>query len=412
MACMFLAYRLLLQIAGLELMGLWSLLLAAATIGKLADATGAGGLARFVAKSRAEGRDAGIYIHTVLMSTIILYSVVGVFAYLISIPFIERFVVPSLMIEARTLVPYAIVSGLLAGPVSATIASGLDGVHRADLRSVLVMVSYLVFAACVYIALPHFGIMAWVGALLLQQTVVIVGGWLLLARHISGLGMFPWRLSKTVLVETISYGLKLQLNALANLLSEPLAKFMLAHYGGLSAVALYELAMRFVTAFRGLIVQAVTPLIPEFAISFSDAKRFGQLLRRSLKLVALSTGLMFVTIVALSPMYSQFMLGAGQSDLIFFTIALAAGSALNTLSVPYYLAGIGCNVMRWNVASQIIMAACVLVLGGLFGEWFAATGVISGIVAGLVLGSIVVVVGNSRALRSSGRDNTTFRATG
>lgn len=397
MFSMFWAYRVLMHEVGLELMGLWSILFAGASFARLADVTGAGGLARFVAEAKSRNQDAGIYVHTVTVATIALFAVLSAVAYALWDPLIAAFADRRWHAEAHALAPLVIASSLFCAPLAAMLTSGVDGLHRADLRALLVIASYLVFLAIVLIAVPRFGIWAWGAALIVQQVLTIVGAWLVLRRHLPGLGVLPYRWSTPIFRTTLAFGLKLQINSLANLFSEPLAKLMLGRFGGLEAVALYELAMRLVTSGRGLIVQAAQPLLPEFAAVPPGSPRFGEILQRASRMVMMASFAVLFAVVGAAPLFSIVMMGSFHLDLMVMIVALALGGAINSLAVPYYFAGMGSNVMQWNIGSQFLMAASIITLGGLFGPLYGASGVIGAIVAGLIGGGIMVRLGNSRA---------------
>lgn len=396
---MFLAYRVFLREVGLERMGLWSLLLASASAARLADVTGAGGLSRFVAQAREDGRDAAIYVHTLTLATLALYTMLSILLYAFAEPLLRLLVEPDSFEEARTLVPLAVVTGLILNPIGSMLTSGIDGTRRADQRAILVSFSYVVFLAVVLATVPVFGIWAWGWALVCQQIVVIVGAWVILRHHIEGMWFFPYRWSNSVLGETVKYGLKLQANASAGMLSDPLAKYFLSRFGGLEAVGLYDLAARLVLAFRGVIVQMAMPIVPEFAALHRDHEKITELLRKARGVVARSAIVYVVGILLSAPLYSLFMFGELKMDLILIVAVLALGYGINTMAIPHYFAGVGLNKMRWNVGSQFLMAASIVLLSIWLGPRFATAGVISAVFFGLVGGAIMIMIGNSYALR-------------
>lgn len=398
-AVMFIAYRAFLHEVGIERLGLWSLLLAGTSIARLADMTGGGGLSRFVAQAREDDRDAAIYVHTLTLATLALYSIISLLFFSFARPLLSILVDPRYFAEANELMPLALVAGLILSPIAAILSSAVDGTRRADHRAIIITLSYLVFLGVALSTITKIGIWAWGAALACQQLVMIAGAWIVLRRHISGLGILPYRWSNSVLLETVGYGLKLQANSLAGLLSDPLAKYFLSRYGGLEAVGLYELATRLVLGLRGVIVQMVVPLVPEFARLHNNHKKILDLLRRANKTVIRSAAVYLSGMLLVAPLYSLLMLDQLRMDLILIIGILALGYAINTIAAPYYFAGVGLNILRWNVGSQFLMAACIVTLSIFLGPLFGIAGAIFAVFFGLVCGAIMVVIGNTHALR-------------
>jgi len=395
---MFWAYRVLLKAADVERLGLWSLLMAGVSFARIVDVTGAGGLARFVAETRSQGRDAVTFVHTVTVTMLVLYAVLGSLAYLASDLMIVKLVEPRWVDEARELIPLAIVTGLFATPLASTLNSGIDGLQRADLRAILGIASYPLFMAIVLAGVPRFGLWAWAAALLVQQVFLIFGAWVILARYLPEMGLIPRRCSRDALTATLSYGLKMQANGVAAMLSDPLAKVMLSRFGGLDSVAIYELAARLVIGIRGLLFQMALPLVPEFASSICDRGRIEALLGRAARLAVIAAAGVLLANLLAAPLFSIVMLGEIRLDLIAMVAALALGYAVNVVSMPYYFAGVGCNAMRWNIGSQIVLATSVLLVGGLLGPILATKGIVIAVVIGLIGGTLMVIVGNKREL--------------
>lgn len=400
MACMFWAYRILLHEAGAERMGLWTLLFSSISIARLADVTGSGGLARFVAEARGCNRDATTYIHTLTLATIALYFSLSLIIYFLSDELIKFMVEPQWRKEALAVMPLAIVAGLFSSPVAALLASGIDGLQRADLRALLVMASYVIFLILVNKMVPQYGIWGWGVALVVQQILTIVGSWVILSIYLPRLGFAPYRWSFRTFRETLAFGLKLQVSGVASHLSEPLAKIIMGKVAGLEAVALYELSAKLVTGLRGILVQMAMPLIPEFAVSKGSAQTIESLLRKSTRVMTrASIGLLIVLILA-APIFSSFMLSAVNTDLLVMIAILGVGWTANALAVPHYFAGIGCNFMRWNIGSHFAIAASVVIVGGLLGPIFGAIAVVIAITIGLIGGAFMVRLGNGRALNT------------
>jgi hypothetical protein len=75
--------------------------------------------------------------------------------------------------------------------------------------------------------------------------------------------------------------------------------------------------------------------------------------------------------------------------------ALTLGWSINLLCLGFYMAAQGIGVLRWNFASHVVLALCVVVGVFVLVPQFGADGLIGAIVAGLVLSAITILLGNN-----------------
>jgi hypothetical protein len=231
----FLIYRLVLLHAGLERFGVWSLLMAAAAVARLADVSGGGALARFVAAAARDpdphaGRDT---VHTVLATGLALNAGLGALLWLAAPLLLPLFVADEHLADARALVPWAIAVNVLTALAYATI-SAIDGAQRADHRALVVMTAALGFLGASWVLVPRYGILGFAVAQTLQQAATLALGWMVLRRHVPGLGWGPRRWRRDLCAETTGYALRLNGVGMMALLFEPLFAFNHAGAPGLA----------------------------------------------------------------------------------------------------------------------------------------------------------------------------------
>jgi O-antigen/teichoic acid export membrane protein len=400
MFCLFGAYRILTDKVGVEGVGLWSLLVAGSLVARLADVSGSGGLARFVAVERAKtgGGEAVTFIHTVTLTTLIFNALAGGVFWLASGWLVTRFVEPAMVGEARRMIPWAVLSVVVATPVATTLCSAIDGTQRADQRAVLLSVSSVVFLLMTWRLVPQFGGVGFAVAQLLQQVFVIAGAWWLVRRQVPGVGLMPYRWRTSIFKETVGFGAMLQATALASLLTEPTAKLMLNHWGGLALVGYYEFALRLLLQLRGLLVAAVQPIMAAVAGLGDDRVQLANLLEKATRLSIFAGVGLTLGAVLVSPLYSYLMLGHVRAELVTVVGALAFAFGVNAISVPFYFAAMGRGVMRWNLITQAQAAATILIFGSVFGIMFGGPGVIASLALAIVIASGVTLLGNAWAL--------------
>jgi O-antigen/teichoic acid export membrane protein len=395
--CLLLAYRILTVEAGLETVGLWSLLMAGTLVARAADVSGVGALARFLAQtdSRHPPRD---IVHTVLLTSLAINSVVAVFVVAAFGLLIHQFIAPRLHDEAVRMAPLALVTAGFLTPLAIGVCAALDGLQRADLRAALLTVSSLVFLFLAWVLTPTMGGVGFGLALLSQQALVAVAGWGLLARRIPGLDWGPFRWSRPVFRDTVGFGVRLQLLGLALMLTEPVAKAMLGVSANLSFVAYYEFALRVLNQLRAPFVGAAQPLIPVFAAQSNNDEARRDLFGKAVRACAIGAGLFAAAVLIISAPFSLFMLGELRPEFLMLVWILGVGFAFNLLAVPHYVAAIGAGVTRWNLFGQIAASASLVVFGGGLAYYFGGVGVVVALSLGVTVGAVVQIIGNSRQL--------------
>lgn len=398
--CVFLVYRLVVAHAGLEQLGVWSLLLAGSALVRIGDVSGAGALARFVAmRSRdGEAQSARDTVHTVMLSSFGLNVAIGFVLWMVAPLALPLFVASQYLAEADALMPY-VVSSMVLGALAVAVTSGIDGTRRTDQRAMVVVSAAFVFLAASWVLVPRYGVIGFGAAQVLQQVAMLTIGWLVLRRHIVGLGWLPHSWRRDVFAETTGYALRLNAIGVIGLLFEPLAKFAFNHAGGPGLVAVYELASRLVVQVRGLVIAAAMPLIPAFAArSGPDDIEFQRLLVQATRAAAVAAIGGALAALAGAPIMSLIVLDRLSPEVLIMNAALTAGWAMNIVAIPLYFAAQAHGVLRWNFASHALIAASVLV--GVFAliPLLGPAGLVSAIVAGLILSMFTVLFGNALAL--------------
>ena len=237
----FILYRFLLNTIGVKQLGIWSLILATTSIAQIANFGLSGSVVKFVAKylARNEAENVSDVIQTAVIS---LGSFVGL-ALLISYPLIKKvlaMVVPGDSLPlAVSILPYALVS-LWLMMIFSVFQAGLDGYQRIDLRAMILMVSAALNLVLCFILAPTYGLMGVAYARVIQMSVTLLAGWVLLKRYIR-LPVLPYMWNRALFGEIVKYGIKYQTISVASLFYDPITKALLSKFGSLSMVGYYEM---------------------------------------------------------------------------------------------------------------------------------------------------------------------------
>lgn len=391
-------YRYLLDRLGAEQVGLWSIVLAMATVSRISEFGFAGGATKFVASARAledEKRVAGV-IQTALLSVAFLLGVVLLLFYPL-VKWTVLYVTPEHAHgQAVTLIPYALAAVWMGG-IAAVCRSSLDGVHRADLRSLLSMSSSALYMGLVFLLVPGYGLVGVGLAQLAQAIALALAAWVVLRMQAPGLPWAPVAWRWQLFLEMFRYSFKFQLITMLSMLFEPLTKALISKFGGLSTTAYYEMASRMVLQFRALVIAVNQVCVPRIA-----AQKEVESDRLSGTYQSMFAWTLFVSL----PMYAWLacsvsligILWIGQRVELFNTFAylLIVAYSVNTQAAPAYFMNIGEGHLQWNVWSHAIQALLTAVMGWLLGSSFGALGVVVGASGALIVASLVIIISYHR----------------
>ena len=387
----FILYRFLLNTIGVKQLGIWSLILATTSVAQIANFGFSGSVVKFVAKylARNENENVSAVIQTAVIS---LGSFVGL-VLLISYPLIKKILSLVVPVEslplAVSILPYALIS-LWLMMIFSVFQAGLDGYQRIDLRAMILMVSAALNLVLCFILAPTYGLMGVAYARVIQMSVTLLAGWVLLKRYIR-LPVLPYMWNRALFGEIVKYGIKYQTISVTTLFYDPVTKALLSKFGSLSMVGYYEMANRMVQQFRGLIVSANQVLFPAIAdLKEREPEKIRSIYRTSYQLLFYLALPLYSLIILSLPLISRFWIGHYEGVFVLFSIMLTVGWLLNTLNAPSYFAYLGIGELRWNVVSHIAIAILNLVSGFLLGLYFGGTGVVIAWVTSLTLGSSII----------------------
>ena len=392
-ATLFLLYRYLLSTLGADALGVWSLVAAAASLAAVSSLGLTGGTVRFVSKYLAVGdrAKAGSAAETATISigatmavaTLLFWPLASwVVALLVPIRWLE---------EAQELVPFTLAALWLASTAGAVLA-GLDGCHRITTRSVVTMATQPLLLVLTVWWVPSLGLKGVATAQLVQYGVWLVLGWILLRRQLPTMSRVPHRWSLAMFQEMWRYGLNFQAISIMTMLLDPLAKALLSSFGGLSAVAYFEMANRMVSQARLLIASANQVLVPYYSkVAETSRERLRGVYEQNLQLTVLLSTLVFGSLVPLLPLVSELWIGRLQPQFLFFSVVLLLGWLANAVATPAYFANLGGGWISRNLYAHLAQSGSMAVLGVMGGAVAGARGVAFAYMLALFVGSGVLL---------------------
>lgn len=385
---LFILYRYLYDMLGIEQIGIWSMVLATTSISLIGDFGLSAGVVRYVAEAlgRGDARRAAHVVQTVVLTLSLFMGVLLVVGYPLFDFALGYFLPANSVPVALSILPYALVS-LWVSVVAGVFSGGLDGCIRMDLRSLLAGLSNVGYLALTVLLVPGYGLVGVAIAQLLQSIGLMILLWWMLRRQLTELPLIPlyWRFS--LLKEMLGYGVNVQIIGFISMLFDPLVKALMSKFGGLEALGYYQMANKLILQVRSIIVEASRVMVPAVAtLQMHEADKKTQFFMTSYRLMfyvaVLFYGLLGICISAIS------MLWIGHYQVIFiqFALILNVGWFINTLTVASYFSNLGSGKLRANMISQVIIGVCSSILGIALGSSYGGLGVVVGTCVGLISG--------------------------
>lgn len=402
-AILFLLYRFLVKSLGIEALGIWSLVFALTTVGKVADLGISGGVTRFVARALAQGEEgrAVAHVETAVLTVAVIFLLLGVLLYPLFFLFLG-WLTPTHHAEAVRLLPYALLA-LWIGNVGAVFQAALDGAHQMGRRSLFGMGATMLFFAGALFWVPRAGLLGLAYAQLLQGTVLgIVSRWYL-KKELPSLLRLPRRWERSAFREMVGYGSKLQVMGICSMLFDPTTKLLLSRLGDVAAVGYYEMASRMVQQVRGLVVSGSQALVPAVSdLSEREPSRAVAFYTESYRIIFFITVPLMSGLVASTMQISVLWLGADNAVFCISAVLLTVGWAVNSLSGAAFFFGLGSGMLRWNLIGALSMALLNLIGGIAAGVLFGQLGVVVAAAVALCVGGLITIMGYQRDLGASG----------
>ena len=383
----FLLYRYLLSRLGVELLGVWSVVLSASSLANLANFGVADSVIRFVALYTSEG-DKNKMHQLIFTSTLFLCGLFLLIA-LIIFPFADiilKFVLPAKYLkEALVMLPYSLACLVING-INGVYASVLDGMQKHYIRTIIFSLSSLVLLIGAYLLVPQFNLQGVAFAQVIQSsfTLIICSICVVIQTKYNP---FKWHWSKQIFKQIFSYGMKFQFISLAAMLNEPITKILLGKFGGMAYVGYYEMANRLIMQVRGVIVsstQSLVPIMVNLSKSVKDVQIFYKRVFSNVMFFALTA---MCIIVLGSHLISFYWIGQIQPVFYFTIFVLAISTLINLIIGPAYFFYIAEGNLNVLIKLHLILGISNAIFAFVLGYFWGGNGVVYGWFCAILLSS-------------------------
>lgn len=390
----FVIYTILLKKLGPSQLGIWSLVLATSSVGGVASAGLSSSLVKYVSlySIDTEYKKINKLIQTGLISVVAFNSVIVIILYFVGSFFLRRSLSSSEAAQAIDLLPYSLVS-LLINTIGGIFVSVLEGLHHSFLRSVTYIVSSICFLGFAFLLISDYGLMGVAAAQIIQCTIVVLLAMIMLKKIFKKFTVFPLAWDLEVFKETFRYSLNFQAISIFSILTEPLSKFLLSRFAGLSFVGYYELASRLVTQVRAVIISANQVVVPFVSSKYSkDSNSKDESYPIILRFMFYLSAVCMLGLIVFSPLISLLWIGSFNTTFIFSMIIICIGMFVNIVSTPSYFSSMGMGFLKGILISHLSILAVNAFLGFILGRFFMGWGIVASYSLSLVIGSAITII--------------------
>lgn len=391
-AVYFFLYRFLVKTLGVELLGVWSVVMATSSIVNLANFGVSTAVTRFISLYTREGKQDRInkLIFTCAGFIFLFFGVISL-ATLLFGRYLLSFVIDKDYIErAVAVLPYSILC-LIINAVAGVYLSAIDGLQKNYIRSLIFTVGAFLFLLLTLILMKGRGLEGVVISQVYQSLFVLIAS-LVAVRVYTGYNLLKWQWSNSIFKEIFSYGFKFQVISLAALFNEPVTKMLLAKFGGLQLSGYYEMASRLLMQLRGIVVNANQSLLPVLSRRETDSSEdVNPIYKTSIIIIVIVALYIMGAPVVLNGFISLVWIGAPVAAFNQIMTLLAVSVFVNLLSTPAYFGCLAQGKLRSVILAQCLIAVINFLVGIFLGKFFGGYGVISSWLLASVVGSLFLL---------------------
>ncbi|MEO7212700.1 oligosaccharide flippase family protein [Mucilaginibacter sp.] len=388
----FFLYRILLKSLGVELLGVWSVVLSTSSLANLANFGVADSVIRFVAlyskdDDRSKMRE---LIFTASLFLLGLFLLIACVIYPFADLILKHVLPLKYLNEGLLILPYSLLC-LIINAVNGVFSSVLDGLQKNYIRSILFSLSSLLLLGATYFLVPHYGLQGVAFAQVAQSLFTLSACMVFVIIH-TAYNPLKWNWSKAIFKQIFSYGMKFQFISLANMLNEPVTKILLGKFGGMAFVGYYEMANRLLMQARGVIVNSTQSLVPIMVNLNDDVPAVQTFYKKIFSNVLFFSLASTAFIILGGRLVALLWIGNYQPVFYYTLIILACSLFVNLLITPsyfYYMAKANLNVL---IKTHLLLGLANAAISFLLGYMIGGYGVVLGWFAAVIIGSFYIML--------------------
>ncbi|GGK77536.1 hypothetical protein GCM10007941_29550 [Amphritea balenae] len=390
---LFIMYRYLLDTIGTAQLGVWAVVLASVSVGRLSELGFSGAVLKFIARDISNNNHASArkIVQTAVITVAIIFFVLVGIGYQLIINLLSWSLPESEYIIAVKILPWSIVA-LWIGIISGVLQSAIDGCQRMDLKNIILILCNLLYLFLTLYFVPYYGIEGVAIAQLIQFLVLMILNWFVLKKLMSKLPIIPLCWDRESFIKIYRYALNFQVIGISGLMFDPITKFLLAKFAGLDATAYYEMANQAVVKIRAIVVVVMQALLPEIAtIKNNDVERLKSVYKSSFNSIFVIGLPYYLAVFVFFSMLSILWIGYAESEFILYGKILAVGALVSGMCLPAYFMNLGAGDISVNAWAHVLMSLLNLMLGYVLGLYYEGIGIVYASIIALSVGNLMLL---------------------
>ena len=383
MVSTFIFYRITIQTASIEVLGLWALVGAFLAFSKLIEFGVPVALVRYIAETVAKKENVNSSVITfsiLILLGLTLFYIFGLVIYAINF---QIDLIDKIRLQTDATLFFSLLTfyclGLMLSNILGAVLDGYNLYYKRAFTGILGSIGLLLSSVAL---IPMFGLTGIAASFAIQYLIVI----LISIKYLNELPEYIWFGSLPLSGEIkkfFLYSLKFYSLSITAIGYEPLIKMLLFNFGGSLSVGIFEITFRLYSVARNFVVNGANTLLAKFSNTDTslDSSLMKQGFRRSVK-IANSFAIYIFSIALIGfPIYQQIINIDHYDSINYYCVAISVGLLINTLSAVAYVRSMASTDLKDLLKTQyglIVGIACTGVIGG----WF-----LGGI--GVVLGAMI-----------------------
>jgi O-antigen/teichoic acid export membrane protein len=249
--------------------------------------------------------------------------------------------------------------------------SVLDGLNQLHHRSYIGIISKLVFIVISILTISRLGLKGLAIANLAQYLASFILTSIYIKLYHKEISIFFPSFKMKYFKEIFKYGFNFQISSIFQAFIDPSVKFYLTSYGGMALVGIFEVAYKYFTQIRQLVVVAVYAMVPTIANRQElNPDKIKSLFLKVLSTLAFTSTALFLLAFSGMPLYLHLIRLESTLTITGFSIIIYAGLLANLIGLAPFIFNVGTGDLKMNtISSGVLALTCSLLAFGLGTVW-------------------------------------------
>jgi O-antigen/teichoic acid export membrane protein len=260
-------------------------------------------------------------------------------------------------------------------------------------NSVEIKISILNACGTILFLQRGFGIFGLAVNSLLIQLITVVWTWWTVRRFMPKVRL-GWHFNPRLLKEMFSYGAKIQVSQVGNLVCFNVDKLIISRFLGVAAVSFYEVGSRLTAIMRAIPLVMLSALIPATSElgARNDREKIRQTYYVTSKYVCMMTVAVMAFIILEAHSVVNFWIGEGFESSVILIQILAIGYGVNVMGGAASQTGAGIGRPEFDMKSTVLLTVINPILSVVLVHHFGSAGAAAGTSIALVVAAIYLLV--------------------